>query len=200
MGQELVEKIEGWFANCDCDGEFARPARSVPYWVIPPVHNTGRLIFTTKPRVILAAIDHAGVDVELGVVGRYGLPNVADIPWLTNLSRMHGLLFLGDMDPVDFMVFLWCRESLPSKCITYLGLKDTLLDLLGMRSAESVSIPCTISEQKTLAFLNDVYPGVKEVLGTQCALILDQGRKVELEAILGSKNPAATILRSIAFR
>jgi len=113
---------------------------------------------------------------------------------------MHGLLFLGDMDPVDFMVFLWCRESLPSKCITYLGLKDTLLDLLGMRSAESVSIPCTISEQKTLAFLNDVYPGVKEVLGTQCALILDQGRKVELEAILGSKNPAATILRSIAFR
>ena len=58
-----------------------------------------------------AAIHESGLSESYGMVGRYGLPNKADLAWIRKVIGKQPLLFLGDMDPVDLMVFVWLRAS-----------------------------------------------------------------------------------------
>lgn len=67
------------------------------------------------------------------MIGRYGLPNQDDVHWLSALVGSRGLLFLGDMDPVDLMIFAWLRGHLRRSHIEYLGVSDAFLSLLKMR-------------------------------------------------------------------
>ena len=40
------------------------------------------------------------------------------------VAKKCSLLFLGDMDPADLMIFAWLREFLRPKSIVHLGVND----------------------------------------------------------------------------
>ena len=70
----------------------------------------GRVLFTTKPAIVSTVIEKCDAARDFGMIGRYGLPSVADLPWIRTMVGSRELFFLGDMDPVDLMVFAWLRQ------------------------------------------------------------------------------------------
>jgi hypothetical protein len=188
MGNDPAALIEAWFAEHDGDGEFQKPSPAVAFSVIVPSSSAGRIVYTTKPRVVSTVIEQSEVPGELGMVGRYGLPGEADARWLSGMVGPGGLSFLGDMDPVDLMIFFWLRERLSPGRIGYSGLNDALLDALGIVSTDLVAIPLAPSERRAIAFLRGLFPDLRETVGPRCAQILEQGRKIELEVMLQSKH------------
>jgi len=185
MEHESAKRIEQWFAQHDGDGEFACARRSHPYSVIGPPVDGGQIILTTKPSLVSTAIDSGkAFSAEFGMVGRYGLPDEADLPWICQLAGTRELLFLGDMDPVDLLVFAWLRARLHPREIKHLGVNDGFLMELGIRPAEPRLIPCSVSERESLDFLQEVVPQIREMVGDDCNRVLERGEKIELEAII----------------
>src|SRR5690606_14852214 len=124
MQTEVAKQIETWFHDHDGDGEFARSLRSVPYLLVPPQGPSGSIIYTTKPNLVLNALIRADHTAMPGLAGRYGLPATTDASWLRDLAGSREILFLGDLDPVDLMVFLWLRGRLSSLNLKYMGISD----------------------------------------------------------------------------
>ncbi len=194
MGKELMRSIEAWFAAHDGDGEFTSGPRAFPYSVIGSPSRAARFIFTTKPAVVSRRIDEQRASLAFGMIGRYGLPCEEDLHWIHEVVGPRPLLFLGDMDPIDLMVFAWLRASLYPKVITHLGVNDALLGVLDMELPESSAIPCAPSEQESFTFLKEVFPDLSETVGRQCASLLEAGRKIELEATVSAYGEASAIL------
>ena len=92
------------------------------------------------------------------MIGRYGLPNDTDIRWIAGIAAKHELLFLGDMDPVDLMIFASLCGHLEPKHITFLGVSDDYLAGLQVSVPESFIMTCVPSEQRALALLDQVFP------------------------------------------
>jgi hypothetical protein len=195
MGNDSAKLIEAWFAEHSEDGEFVCGAGRAPYSVIGPPSSVARMIFTTKPTIVSMAIESRELPAQFGMVGRYGLPSDADVGWVCDVIGPRALLFLGDMDPVDLMVFAWLRARVHPRRITYLGVSDDFIDALGISSTESLSAPCAPSEQKSLAFLTSVFPDFRETVGCKCARVLTQGQKVELDAVVSAEERTEPILR-----
>jgi hypothetical protein len=193
---DAVSTISAHFRRFAGDGEFEVPSRAVPYSFVAPITNTLPLVFTTKPRVLSAAIQASPVPVQFGAIGRHGLPGETDVAWIRQMLGPRGLCFLGDMDPVDLMIFCWLREQLPEGRLGYLGISDILIDKLGFSQRESLIIPCTPSEYEAIPCLREVFPDWEEMVGIHCAQILNQGQKIELEATLHSGHALAPIIQS----
>jgi len=201
MDNDPTRLIEGWFAKHD-DGEFGpsmRVRRSFPYSVVGPTTDGAPIVFTTKPSVVLAAIDQDEVADGPGVIGRYGLPSRTDLDWIGGIIGARELLFLGDMDPVDLMVFAWLRSSLCPKQVTCAGVNDVLLEAAGLSATTSASLPLAASEQQSLTLLRKVLPDLGDTVGRECARMLEQGRKIELEGVRSSREGVAAIARSVRF-
>lgn len=194
MRYNTTELIEAWFSEHDGDGEFVCAGQAVPYWVIGPSPNVHRMIFTTKPRIVSAAIEQSVTSSAFGMVGRYGLPSETDVDWLSKMIGQLGVAFLGDMDPVDLMVFVWLRERLLSHRMTFLGISDAFLNTLAISSVTSLSMRSSSSEQSALAVLGDTFPDMRETIGTGCAAVLDQGNKIELESLVSNIDDIRIIL------
>jgi len=62
--------------------------------------------------------------------------------------------------------------------------------------SSSFIMQCAPSEQRSLSILTDVFPDICQILGPNCADILQQHRKIELEAIVSAKQSASLILRA----
>jgi len=197
MGSNLTKLIQAWFLEHDSDGEFLTGTRAYPYSVIGSGGAAGRVIFTTKPNVVSAVMHERDAPPNLGMVGRYGLPNKADLGWIRKVIGQQSLLFLGDMDPVDLMVFAWLRASLRPKHVTYLGVNDTFLKSLRFSSTKSISSPCTASEQEAIALLRKVLPDLRETVGQKHAEMLERGHKIELDVIVSKKRKVAAALPSL---
>jgi hypothetical protein len=194
--------IEGWFAKHD-DGEFGpsrRVRRSFPYSVLGPTTDGAPIVFTTKPSVVLAAIDQEEVADGPGVIGRYGLPSRTDLDWIDRIIGARALLFLGDMDPVDLMVFAWLRSSLHPKQVTFAGINDALLEAARLSATTPLSIPLAASEQQSLTLLRSVLPDLGDTVGRDCARLLEQGRKIELEGVRSGREGVEAIARAVRFR
>mgnify|MGYP000892086697 CR=1 FL=1 len=187
--------IEAWFSEYGEDGEFVHADRAAPYSVIGPLDSTRWLVFTSKPKIVSEAIENCWAPAQLGMVGRYGLPDETDLNWLRGLIGSCELLFLGDMDPVDLMVYLWLRESL-KESISHLGVNDAFLDSLELASTESLCMPCALPEQKALIVLEQIFPDLRETIGTEYTQLLKRGYKIEVEGIVSAKQGTASILRS----
>ncbi len=190
MRENSADLIQSWFVRHDGDGEFQCGERVFPYTVIGPA-GMDRFIFTTKPRGVLAIIERCGVQDGIGMIGRYGLPAAADLEWIRKIVGRRRLLFLGDMDPVDLLVFAWLAERLGSRRVGYLGVNDALLDALRIRPVQPLLIECALSERKSLAFLKRVFPAFPAVVGPRCAQMLERGEKMEFEAVVSAKKAAA---------
>ena len=199
MGNDVVRLTEEWFTTHD-DGEFASGTRAHPYSVVPPATDAGRIVFTTKPSTVLAAIGQGKVADESGVIGRYGLPSRTDLDWISGMIARREFLFLGDMDPVDLMVFAWLRSGLSPKQVTFAGINDALLEAAGLSSTTTILIPLAPSEQQALTILRDVLPDLGDTVGVNCVRMLEQGRKIELEALGSSRTGMAAIARLVGVR
>lgn len=115
MQSNTATLIEAWFTEHNQDGEFVWDGRAVPYSIVGPSSHVERMVLTTKPLIVSIAIGKASERV--GMIGRYGLPQVSDLSWIRSIVGQRPLLFLGDMDPVDLMVFAWLRIHLLSRAI-----------------------------------------------------------------------------------
>jgi hypothetical protein len=194
MDTKPTTLIEAWFRKHDGDGEFTQGLREIPYSVIGATPETGSYFFTTKPAVVSCLISEQDPASEFGMIGRYGLPCDDDIPWIAHIIGQRPLYFLGDMDSVDLMVFAWLRLKIGVERITHLGINDRLVQEIGPPFMESLTIPCGESEREALATLRQVAPDLIDAIGGQCSRLLERNQKIELEALMYSKERAASIL------
>jgi len=197
MDNGVVQLIETWFAEHDNDGDFASGISTLPYSVIGPTIDGGRVIFATKQRVVSTIVDERKVSDEFGMIARYGLPGETDLHWIRKLIGPRELLFLGDMDPVDLMVFAWLRARLRPKHVIHIGVNDALLAALRISSTKTLSIPCGPSEQQSLALLKKVLPDLRKTVGTNCAQMLERGAKIELDGIGRDRKHRVAIARVV---
>jgi len=182
MKNSLATRISDFFHDID-DGEFLCSSREVPYSFVGLTQLPGRFIFTTKPSVVSVLVAGQPLD-SFGMVGRCGLPHEYDPAWLDELTGPNEFQFLGDLDPVDIMVFTWLRERLHQKSVNYLGISDTLIQRLALTLSESSAIPCGPSELRAIRTFNAEFESLSETIGVQCAALLKRGRKMELELLL----------------
>ena len=195
MDKNQTRMIDAWFAENE-DGEFVSHMAAVPYSVIGPTTDGGRLIFTTKPHVVAAIVEEEASG-ELGMIGRYGLPSHADLNWISELVGSRELLFLGDMDPVDLMVFAWLRAGLYPKSVAHFGVNDSLLGAFEITSTETLSIPFAPSEQRSVALLKEVFPDFGKTVGRSCTHMLERRQKIELEAVAKDRTKVIAALQSL---
>lgn len=176
--------IEKWFRRHDGDGEFVSPARCSAYTVIGSEGEPGNVLFTTKPALMVKVLDRYPIPGTFALLGRVGLPAATDVGWMRNFIGKQKLMFLGDMDPVDLLIFAWLREHLGSTKVVYLGVSDRVIDVAGVKLSPANTIPLSKSEQKALPLLSQALPGFETAIGPNCAAALTQGRKMELEAVV----------------
>jgi hypothetical protein len=193
MSFELPRKIEEWYDHFGEDVEFVRCGRAEAFSVVGPSQTEANpiYVYATKPHCILAAKREYPEFDAVGLISRTGLPSTDDVGWIRNLLAQRELVFLGDMDPVDLLVFAWLRAYLDHSQVTHLGVSDSYLNQLGIELPESFIISCAPSEKQSLSFLESVLPDYRALVGPDCATLLDDGRKIELEAVVTRLGPAA---------
>ena len=196
MEDDSVRLIEAWFAEHDGDGEFVRLPKSAPWTVIAPNSPTASVILTTKPAIVAMALHQSDLPNKLGMVRRYGLPGTHDVSWIRQVVGQGEMLFLGDLDPVDLMVFSWLRTQLQPTPTHYLGINDTFLSVLQLAVPKSHTLASAPSEQAALALLPKILPELPELVGPQCADLLSRGRKIELDAVVSLCHSAAPIVQA----
>ncbi len=199
MESDPTRLIEDWFASHD-DGEFVAATRARPYSVVGPTTDGRPIVFTTKPSTVLPALYPDEEADGPGVIGRYGLPSRTDLGWIAALIGSRELLFLGDMDPVDLVVFAWLRSSLSPRQVTFAGVNDALLEAAGLSETPAVAMPLAPSEQQSLALLRKVLPDLGHTVGPNCARLLEQGHKIELEGVKSGRHGVASIAQSAGAR
>ncbi|MEN6497891.1 MAG: hypothetical protein ABFD16_26635 [Thermoguttaceae bacterium] len=103
--------------------------------------------------------------------------------------------FLGDADPADLLVFAWLRSQMP---LSYAGVSDSLVEKLGVQVEDSLTIPLTNAERAAVSLLMEACLDCRAAVGQQCATLLDQGRKIEIEAVLHSASRRTTLGEALA--
>jgi hypothetical protein len=91
------------------------------------------------------------------------------------------VLYLGDCDPVDLLVFVWLRSQTP---VSYIGVSDSLIERLDVQVEAWMTIPLAAAEKEAISLLTGLCPDYGEVIGPQCAALLARGRKLEIEAVI----------------
>ncbi len=185
--QEVLAAIEAWFREHD-DGAFS---------IAPSDHFSVRIgdatlartvVYTTKPSCLSRVRSLLLLASPVAVLGRYGLPAVADLPFV--LGNSPNRIFIGDCDPPDILIFAWLREHLP---IVWHGVNDAFLERHGTRSLDGIRIPMLDSELATVSILPRLCPDFRQLVGEYCASILDDGFKIEIEGATMDRNASATI-------
>ena len=192
MGHDPTQAIAKWFADHSGDGEFMCEGRSLAYLVIGPSDRGAPIVYATKPSTVASAI---GDRSRISMIGRRGLPDATDVTWIHRVIGEFDVMFLGDMDPADLMIFSWLRTSLYPKEVQYLGISDSYLDELKIVLPESFILRCSPSERKSLPVLNKALPDLKQLVGPKCADLIQQGRKIELEAVVSAMTSTSSILQ-----
>jgi hypothetical protein len=195
MQNKLIAVIEAWFAEHN-DGEFVSGIREQPYSVIGPASDDGRIIFATKAHIASAVMYDGQISEEFGMISRGGLPSQTDLRWISQMIGTCEVLFLGDMDPVDLMVFAWLRAGLHPRRVTHVGVNDAFVKAAKFSSIKTLWCPCDPLEQQSLPLLKEVLPDLTKTVGKNCARMLEQGQKLELDGF-GSDKKRATIARLV---
>ena len=180
--KDVASEISAWFRGKGA-GELVQLPATHPYSVTVPSPGTRHLLYTTKPACVLRALEEGGGPASIQVVGRAGLPNEDDAAWLRTLVGDRIVLFLGDADPADLLVFAWIRSQIP---VSYVGVSDLLVQKLGASVEDSATIPLAADERTAVSLLTNFCPDYRAIVGPQCAELLDRGRKIEMEAVVNS--------------
>ena len=196
MEIDPITQIEAWFRKHDGDGEFRHAPRDAAYSVIWPLNSTSTVVLTTRAGIVAAAIESSDDSNSFSLIGRYGLPSALDVDWFREVAGPRQLLFLGDLDPPDLMIFAWLRASLHPKQIRYLGIGDELLASLPIALPQHFAIPCALAEREAIGHLDEIFRDWREIVGHQCAALLANGNKIEIEAAACAGEGPAALLRS----
>jgi hypothetical protein len=189
-----AELIEKWFDDHDGEDDFWRCVPNYPYAIIGPPAERAKVIYLTKGTVMSGAVEEQVKPISFGLISRIGLPCNSDIGWLRDLIGSRELLFIGDMDPADVLIFAWLRERLQPTTITHIGINDQFISRLGVNVSESFHIALHQTEKAAVSILEDLIPDVRAVIGTKCSDLLNEGYKIELEAIVSAVGSASPLL------
>ncbi len=85
------------------------------------------------------------------------------------------------------MIFAWLREHLPRKQPKFLGISDDFLRALGVQSSKSPTIQLAPPEAESVPVLEGILPDLVSLVGSSCARRLRDGRKLEIEGVLGAE-------------
>jgi hypothetical protein len=187
----MQHPIRDWFEQHDGDdGDFCIPPHSYPFDVVPPTDATDTVLYSTKQHPILKLLheldDEMQGDEKLGdwppfaAVLRYGLSSESDAAWLAETVGSRRLVFLGDADPADLLIYAWLREHF---AIEYRGLNDTLLQKCGVPFENRLTIEMKPSERAAMPLVTEHLRDLPSTLGPWCLGMLNAGRKIELEAL-----------------
>ncbi|MBA4107712.1 MAG: hypothetical protein C0485_18420 [Pirellula sp.] len=196
MSVDVLNTIQEWFAQSGDKSEFWRCEPTDAFTVIGPSSESADTIYvySTKPLCVTAAKrEHREFD-GLGFIGRYGLPRAKDVEWTGRLLDGRRMVFLGDMDPVDLMVFAWWRASLEPDQVAYLGVSDHYLQRLEIVIPENYTMELSPCEQRAMPVLEAVCPDYRSLVGPGGAALLDGGMKIELEAVATRLGPPGRLL------
>lgn len=192
MDNLQLAQIERLFYGSDED-EFVTLPREAPYCVVPPPTNESPILYCTKASFVLSCLDQLGISpfAEIGLVGRYGLPQPSDADWLGQMLEHRAVGFLGDLDAVDLLIFAWLGRQFPTARITYLGLGDDLLSAAGIALAESSNLDQVASpeEQQQQSFVRTLLPELGSLIGQASDQKMKSGRKLELPAVFCQQVP-----------
>lgn len=181
-GPQMKTQIRDWFVRHENgDGDFYIATSCHPFTVIPPKPNTDTIVYCTKPHCLIKLVHELGGKHSFGTILRSGLPSDDDAKWLCSEVGSRRLLFLGDADPADLLVFSWLREHLP---IEYVGLADQLLVQSGVELRDNLTIQLTKSEVAALPLVSQYLGNLSTQLGPWCTGLLTSGRKIEVEALI----------------
>ena len=170
--RERIGRVDG--------GEITSPTHRWPYTVIFPVAQTRSVVWTTKANLMTGWLFDTGEEFPIALIGRYGLPRIENLPGIATVIRDLPLYFLGDCDPFDLLVYAWLRRHIS---IRYLGVSDAVVSALGVNVNGSMTIPLPEEEKQAMALLRDVWPEFSASVGRECAAMLEDGRKLEMEAL-----------------
>ncbi|HVA47165.1 MAG TPA: hypothetical protein VNH11_12425 [Pirellulales bacterium] len=197
MRGNQAKLIEQWFTEYSQDGDFVYEGRPLPYTVMAPAKARGRIVFATKPGYAAQAIYESSEYASIGLIGRYGLPCRFDLAWIRDVAAKHQLFFLGDMDHPDLMIFCWLRARLHPKRIEHLGVNDAYLHQLQVQLPDSFIMRCSRSERRSLPVLQKAFPDLCKTVGVNCARMLEQGQKIELDAVKSALGAFTPLLRPL---
>jgi hypothetical protein len=186
MTTPTVESIEALFAKHDGDGVFACPERDLPFLLVRPENDRANFIYTTKPNTLLRCFTQGDSAHQFGLIGRYGLPHRDDALLLERVIANSSVLFAGDADPVDFLIFLWIREMLPCNDVDYVAITDFLGTGWESGRWSSLHIPLASSEKEALEEIATIEPDFSAIVGALGASLWAAGQKIELEGAMGS--------------
>lgn len=198
MAHAIAKTIEAYFREHEGDGDFLPPAREDAYRVANPACSSGAVIYARKTHIALSAIRAADKTESMGFIGRPSLPSHDDLRWIQACLGANRLLFLGDLDSSDLLVYAWLRQSLPHLDVRYLGISDDYLQKLHVEVRREFLLPAAHSESDALPLLQNALPGYPQLLGDDCSQILGSGQKMELEAVAGHLDSPASLISDIA--
>lgn len=131
---------------------------------------------------------------DCAIAIRYGMPTRGFLRMLRAMAKHWntGVLFVGDLDPLDLGVYWALRESLNAiaRPIAFGGIDDGWLTLCERRlkpkfGFHNVTIRMSAFERKHLAAVESALD-IERTVGARAAALLRSGRKLELE---GASNP-----------
>lgn len=103
--------------------------------------------------------------------------------------------FLGDCDPLDLLTFSVLRERFN---LTYYGISEKLCTLMQFQLKPRFTIPLSASEQELMKILREREVDIHQLVGSELATMLEDGRKLEVEAICNfSPVPKINLLESL---
>jgi len=196
---DLGIRITQWFSLKDKegDGEFVGPTLLLPYYVTMPTSDQSTLLYTTKPVMLMSRIEREDLSGVAGIIGNGVLPSESDVDGLLRLCRGRRLVFLGDLDPVDYLIFCWLRCQLTNIDASYLGISDLFLGRLDVTLSRCSVQSLGQSESDSLIEFADVFAELSQISGATCHQLIMDGKKVELEAVLRSDHLVEAIRQSL---
>ena len=108
------------------------------------------------------------------------------------------LLFMGDLDPPDLLIYAWLRNALMPAAAEHFGINDQLLSALGCAVPESHLIPYSTSEIAGCELLKAVVPDFVSCVGAECAALIGSERKLEIEGLISLAGAAKAVLSAVS--
>jgi hypothetical protein len=176
-------------------GELTDVPSAHPYSIVFPRAHNRAVVYSTKNDAAFRLLASEDNELSVGVIARYGLPNINDYSGIANIVRDFDVCFLGDCDPYDLIVFFQLRQHL---AIRFLGTSDALVSALGVDVNEQITIAFSAEEVLAMSLVREVWPDYSTSLGPDCARLLECNRKLELEAVVSFQTkPVANLLNLI---
>lgn len=138
--------------------------------MISPSSLSRFILYTTKPRTLLPLFSDCSPDFPCGIIGRYGLPGDYDLEWLRTCANCRPILYLGDADPCDLLIFAWLRSRLE---ISFRGINDSLLNKCGVTLNNNFTIRQADSESAAMDLVAEQLPDLVNLIGDKCAAIIN---------------------------